>query len=997
MQDRIPCIKTAAAASVAAACVVGLLFVQAILSLIPIGGHHSIDLSAPQRNAVLQQLQHLQDRHHYTSVPMLARAAVKRQLLTADQARRLAPQAAIRSRGSALSAALYSFVPVLCLLLLWPVYFARSRAGRGDPMLVPIALTLCLLNLVDLLSLRNPLSDTPLTTHQTVGILFGIFVFLLLSRMPEARRRSLRHYPYVWGLSALAIFLMLLLFGHGPGGVRLELGPLQPIEIAKLLLVLFAAAYLTERANVVSERHKQKRLIGSWYDLAPLLLLFGLSLLLFYICRDMGPGLLLFAVLAAMITITTGEPQFAIVGAVLILTGGILGYIAHVGVFPVRVDMWLHPFSNRYPQGMQLGQGLWGFSSSGLPGSGFGMGLPMTIPRGQDDLSFASWGEQGGWIGSVAVLTLFAILVARSMKIGTNAAHPFDRALAYGIGILFGMQTLLIVGGVTGIIPLTGLSLPFFSYGDSALLLDFAALGLLQGISQSTGQAAPIHQSVLKAAKVFTISCAVLLVGIVGIVRLGEVQVISSTSIATTSINTPDRDGVIRPHVNPRLLIIANTLKRASILDRQGKVIAASVAQSPNTNGAPVREYPLGASAVQVIGYYSRLTGAVGGIEQKYDYRLRGYSSLKDLLPYYRNRFMPGARLPRPQNVHSTLSIIVQEDAYKALVAACRRVHKSKGALIVLNADTGDVLAEVSLPALTPGQLATGTGAGQVLVTGEHPLVNRAVDGRYPPGSTFKLATAACALQDTPQSASLIVPCNRAGVVRWQAGGQYYSRLIHDDIHDPAFGSIGMNEAFTVSSNIYFATLATKIGARTFRAFLQEGPFARVPTLSAFRAELADIGYGQGELEVSPMQMALLAGAVANGGVLQKPRIVIQTGKMTAAEQYSETSLTGGHQWFSQQVAQAVRQMMVDVASRGTAAGLFNGLSGPIGAKTGTAQVGPAHPPHSWFVGYAHVSALPTIRRIAFACIIEHGGYGRTGAGEACAAMVRHLDGGTAN
>ncbi len=983
MQERNSCIKIAVSSSVAAFAVVCMLFVQALFSLVLVRRGQLVDLSSAQSSPTLAQLHELQLHHEFTSVQLLAHAAVQDHILSPAQATRLSAQAVIRSRDAAIKSALLAVLPVLALLLMWPFYYSRSLKGRGDPLLVPIALTLCVFNLVDLLSLRDPLRDTPLTLHQTAGIIAGFAVFLLLSRIPLTRRRSLRLYPYVWGLSALAIFLLLLLFGHGPGGVRLELGPLQPIEIAKLLLVLFAAAYLTERANVVSERHKQRRLGGSWYDLAPLLLLFGLSLLLFYICRDMGPGLLLFAVLAAMITITTGEPQFAVIGVLLIVTGGVLGYLAHVGVFPVRVDMWLHPFANKYPQGMQLGQGLWGFASSGMSGSGFGMGMPMTIPRAQDDLSFASWGEQAGWIGSLTVLILFAMLVLRSMKIGTKAGHPFDRALAYGIGILFGMQTLLIVGGVTGIIPLTGLSLPFFSYGDSALLLDFAALGLLQGISSSQGQAAPISHAVSKAASSFAIGCSVLLVGVIGIARLGDVQLISSDEIATTTINTPDRDGVVRPHVNPRLLLIANSITRGRIVDRTGRLLAASQSPQNTPVAVPRRVYPLGASAVQAVGYYSRLTGAVGGMEQKYDHVLRGYTTLNDLLPYYRSRFMPGASLPQPHNVISTLSYPVQEAAYSALVSTCKRVHKTKGAIVVLDANTGGILAEASLPALEPGQLTTGNDLWRAGMKNEHPLVNRAVDGRYPPGSTFKLATAACALQDDPQAAVIRVVCNRIGVVRWQAGGQYFSRLIHDDIHDPNFGAIGMDQAFTVSSNIYFATLATDIGATTFRRFLNAGPFSRLPNLKAFRAELADIGYGQGELEVSPVQMALLTATVANGGTLPQSHI--------ASNSTTGSSNTSQH-WFSPSVASEVRHMMELVADRGTAAGLFAGLPGPIGAKTGTAQVGPAHAPHSWFVGFAHVNALPTVRRIAFACIIEHGGYGRTGAGTACAQLVRRLD-----
>ncbi len=986
------CVKTTAIASVTAVALALLLFLQVVASRILYRSHRYTNLGSYQQGSPQEQLSNLQLQHHFSSLQLLAISAVKAGLITRAQANRLPSWASIRSSGSASRTAGWAVFPVALLLLVWPLYYARGLGARGDPLLVPLALTLCMFNLIDLMTLRDPIRDTPLTIHQTWGIIAGIVVFLLLSRLPEPRRRSLRFYPYVWGLSALAIFLLLLLFGHGPGGVRLELGPLQPIEIAKLLLVLFAAAYLTERSSAVAERQLRTPVVTYWRDLGPLLLLFGLSLVLFYICRDMGPGLLLFAVLAAMITITTGKPQFAVAGIALIGVGGVLGYLAHVGVFPVRVDMWLHPFANRYPQGMQLGQGLWGFSSSGAPGSGFGMGMPAAIPRAQDDLSFASWGEQSGWPGSIAVLIIFAVLVARSIKIGTRAGHPFDRALAYGIGVLFGLQTLLIVGGVTGIIPLTGLSLPFFSYGDSALLLDFAALGFLQSISQSKGSAAPITWPVQRAANTFSFCCSVLLVGVVGIVRLGYVQIVASDSIAIRSIVTPDRDGIARPHINPRLLLVANSIHRGNILDRAGRVLASSTTLTHSALRSSKREYPLGAAAAQVTGYFSRETGAVAGLEARNNHILSGYTHIQDLLPYYRDRFMPGAAPPIAHNIFSTVSRVVQKDAYNSLKRTCARLHKSNGALVVIDADTGDILAEVSLPALTPGSASRGTGFTPALVAVEHPLVNRAVDGRYPPGSTFKLATAACALQDVPGSARLSVACNRRGIVRWHAGGHYFSRIIHDDIHDPAFGNIGMDDAFTVSSNIYFATLAAKIGANSFRQFLLEGAFPRVPALSSFRAQLADIGYGQGQLEVSPLQMALLAATVAGNGLLPEAHLVTATQSLLPGAKIVPISHLASREWFSPQVATTIQRMMVDVATRGTAAGLFTGLPGNIGAKTGTAQVGPGHAPHSWFVGFAHVNALPHIRQIAFACIIEHGGYGRTGAGAACAQLLRQLD-----
>src|SRR5262249_50072838 len=148
--------------------------------------------------------------------------------------------------------------------------------------------------------------------------------------------------------------------------------------------------------------------------------------------------------------------------------------------------MWRSPFANAHPNGMQLGQAYWALASGGVEGSGLGLGMPETVPRSGSDLAFVSWVEETGMLGGWLALVVYVLLVWRGLRIALQTRNDFDRALAFGLTALLGLQSLLILAGVTGLLPLTGISLPFLSYGNSALVANFVLIGLLRGISAET-------------------------------------------------------------------------------------------------------------------------------------------------------------------------------------------------------------------------------------------------------------------------------------------------------------------------------------------------------------------------------------------------------------------------------------------------------------------------------------------------------------------------------
>ncbi len=870
---------------------------------------------------------------------------------------------------------------------------------NSDPFMLPAALLLAGLSVVLLFTLRNPLKSTPLYLHQLAGITAGEICMLLLVRIRS--RAWLLLNPLRIGLAALLLYVAVFILGHGPAGVHLSLLGFQPVEITKLLAVLFAAGVvgsMEDPGNEIYELLRNFHISRLRGTAGRSMALYCALLLCFLISRDMGPGLVLFLVLATQLAVSMGEIRILAAGVLVLLPGAWMAYHFHAGFFPVRVDMWLSPFKNSHPQGMQLAQAFWAMSSSGFWGSGLGLGLSHFLPRAQDDLTFAAWAEQTGWPGVMLLLGLITLLTARGLRAAIRAELWQDRAIALGLSALLGIQSVVIVFGVTGLTPLTGLSLPFFAYGNSALLFDFAALAMLLSIS-ATEQKTPFLIPKVRKMTLLTgsmIASALLLLAGVG--RMLQLQLFQSSQFAVHVVNTPDRDGKVRAHENPRLLWVAGTIVRGAILDRNGAYLAVS-------NPAEMRSilpdktayryylnkgryYPLGKAASDVVGMNSKMTGGPTGAELKYDILLRGYKTLADLLPYYRNRYMPWYLPPQADNVTLTLDSNVQKSAWHALTAACMKAGTHRGAMVVLQPATGQVLAWVSLPAWSVNHYNSAEMT-QLQHSSRHPLVDRVTQGLYPPGSTMKIATAACALQYLPNALQYAVACNKTSVVKWNIGGQTYSRLIHDDVHDPAFGMLTMPRAFEVSSNIYFSHLAVQLNQKVFRNFLISMGFAHIPAAEDFRSDLADIGYGQGKMLATPLEMASITAAVGDFGIRWKPCLLLKV------EEVSRHKTPVMHASSLKPVLPGsayIQQMMRGVVLRGTAAGIFSGLDYPVAGKTGTAQLAAGKKPDSWFVGLAPCNGSDTVPvQYAFACVLENGGYGSTGAGYACFRMLKDM------
>jgi len=932
---------------------------------------------------------------------------------------------------------------LLVLFLVPPIL--RSRGTAGDPFLVPLAMFLAGLGVVMLFSVKDPLRDHAVAAHHLQGILFSVALMVVAARIKSTVRLRIKNYQYLWVIGAFVLVLALMVFGSGPEGVKLNLLHFQPVELIKLFLVFFLAGALAERADLIADLtsrvvpQSEKRssivtglqaLLPRKQDIGPIAVMFVGALALFLVIKDMGPGLLLFGTFIAMVYMLTGRARFLSVGLLLVFLGGLLGYWRHVGVFATRVDMWLHPFANTHPNGMQLGEALWGMASSGWMGSGVGLGMPGLIPRSGSDMAFASWAEETGIIGSMLLLVIFVAIIWRGIRIAQAAGNPFDRALATGLTTLLGLQTLLIVAGVTGLFPLSGIALPFVSYGNSALVSAFVSIGLLRGISATSTQsgsqaAAPLRDDVNRAFNLSLQLFAVLMICVVGVIRLGQVQIVQADLMAIRTIETPDRDHVTRPHINPRLLAVANTIERGSIYDRNGEVLATSrldelkhYFSNPSVAlrmaSAHTRYYPYGRATANIVGCLDPAVGGPFGMERTYHSELRGFARYPDLLQDYRRANSFRYRPRRGLDLHLTLDAKLQRSAQAILenTAAKQKDEntgkiKDRGAFVLIEPGTGAVLVSATSPtydpnALTPDKMREfNTGDDARL---EHRFLDRSRYGYYPPGSTMKVATAACALDNMPGALNFTVTSDHvASPIKWQAGGKWYVRRhVREDEADPAFGALSMGPALRVSSNIYYANLAAALGSNVFHdTLVNRYGYSHVPIQAKFDADLPDIGYGQGRMLASPLEQCRMAACVANNGLLMTPRFVESLTLPGNSEDHDipEDPVNRPRQFPSPAASVAIRKenaitlqgLMRSVVTSGTARNIFVGMPFTVAGKTGSAENdlfdGKAH---SWFMGFAPCED-GTIAKYAFACVVENGGYGRAAAAPVCRDVLKLL------
>jgi cell division protein FtsW (lipid II flippase) len=370
----------------------------------------------------------------------------------------------------------------------------RRFARNGDPVLLPLAAILNSLGLAAVYRLSPEKYGAAQLTWTIVGVACFVGTIIVLRDISLLAR-----YKYILGFIGVGLLLLPLAPGIGReiNGARLwvGIGPynFQPGEFSKIFLVIFFAAYLAERKELLSiaSRRFLGMRIPDVKHFGPLLVMWSLSLAVMFYAKDLGSSLLFFSVFLVMIYIATARGVYLAAGASLFALGAYLGY-EKFGHVQERVQVWLDVFDPKHVQneGFQLAQSLFALSAGGLFGTGLGQGRPDLIPAAHTDFIFSVLGEELGLLGAAAILLCFLLLVGRGLKIALAQRDPFAQLLAAGLTVVFGIQTFIILAGVTRLLPLTGITLPFMSYGGSSLLSNFILVAILARISHQ-GASAP--------------------------------------------------------------------------------------------------------------------------------------------------------------------------------------------------------------------------------------------------------------------------------------------------------------------------------------------------------------------------------------------------------------------------------------------------------------------------------------------------------------------------
>jgi len=349
------------------------------------------------------------------------------------------------------------------------------EAARADQALIPLVAALCAVGILIIARL-----DTYLGSHQVASMLFGLAVVILGQRV-FVQHRKLESVTYLWVVLSLVLFVLLGFFGSEVNGARLwfKLGPFtaQPVEAIKLFMVFFMAAYLTKNGAALAALRPFAFVTNARLVL-PLLLVWGISIASLALQRDFGMAGLFLGIFLVMLYVASRRLDLVFISAaILILCAWLVAQ--NFPYVHARIAIWLNPWSDPLGHGYQAEQAYFSLAAGNLLGTGYHLGHPGFIPDAATDYPFAVIAEEFGLLGGLVILALYGALVIRGFRIAFMARDTFTALLAAGFSATLGIQVTMIVGGVVGLLPLTGITLPFISYGGSSVVANLLMVNFL--------------------------------------------------------------------------------------------------------------------------------------------------------------------------------------------------------------------------------------------------------------------------------------------------------------------------------------------------------------------------------------------------------------------------------------------------------------------------------------------------------------------------------------
>ncbi|MEY2397185.1 MAG: hypothetical protein QOJ00_359 [Actinomycetota bacterium] len=394
---------------------------------------------------------------------------------------------------------LFPFLIVIFGLMALAYVAMRRLAPNAEPTLVPIVALLNGLGYVVIARLNKDLA-----ANQAMWTAIGVAAFVATLVLVR-RAADLERYRYLLMVAGIFLLLAPLMPGIGStkNGARLwlEVGPfsLQPGELAKIALAIFFASYLVERRELLAPGSlPTDALAARARAIGPLVGAWALSIIVMVAEKDLGSSTLFFALFVAMLWVAAGGYLWPLLGLSMFSIGSVIAW-SSFGHVQERVRIWIDPWSKASSDGFQLVQAAFAFAAGGVVGTGLARGTPQKIPAVATDLVFAAVGEELGLVGAAAVIAAFALIVVIGLRIAQRAERPFEQLLATGLTTIVGVQSFLIIGGVTRLLPLTGITLPFVSYGGSSIIANWILIALLLRISSGDRLERPVRMASRRA------------------------------------------------------------------------------------------------------------------------------------------------------------------------------------------------------------------------------------------------------------------------------------------------------------------------------------------------------------------------------------------------------------------------------------------------------------------------------------------------------------------
>ncbi|WP_207425390.1 FtsW/RodA/SpoVE family cell cycle protein [Pedobacter sp. SYSU D00535] len=807
------------------------------------------------------------------------------------------------------------FLGFFLLHLLFTVRFKQA-----DPLILPILMLLTGLSFITLLSLQDPLRDRFLAKDTLIYFGIGVVIIGVLMMFNIRRftvdsplyrlfifrnnKKAANGWP--WAVLATGLLFLTILFGAGPegSGVKVNLFGFQPSELVKYSIILFLAGFFATNERFISEYTNWKK---RWTFFSFALIAILVSIFFFLVLGDLGPAMVICFTFIVLFSFSRGDFMFMAASVVLyvlsawiftsiwvatlvtiVILAGVslwkrrqlsessvmalvvigsfllldqIPYLAELFPGPMRrlverKAIWEDAWNNEVFGGDHVANGIWAMASGGLTGQGVGEGFAKTIPEAHTDMVLPALGEEFGWTGIICIFILFLVYLHRSILVGRQTGTPFLFYLCAGIGISTFVQFLLIAGGSTGALPLSGVSLPFVSYGGSSLVANMLAAGFLLSASMAKGTAVQMSyvtkqqdRNLIPALAAACIGVFLLTINVSRYLFRNKKWVVQPALVA-------DRSGSRMFSYNPRIAILMNKLQAGSLYDRNGRILATSkpelIKQQRSILSASGISYNLDSAMHKRLDRYYPFAehmffwtgdansgvfyGSTNGYFAEYEHaaELRGFetpTTSYDVIAsaYREDRFLPrgvkemtvskrdySALAPlllaginsrkveefkkRNRDVQLTMDASLQTSIQKS-IALDDSLKDNRVSVVVMEASSGDVLASAvyPLPPLKNWELLTMTSREQNRLAGWTTTADLGFTYATQPGSTAKIATTLAAFNKLGMAAAdLTYPVAPNERIRTRGP------------EPDETGNISMERALVKSNNVFYIKLANE-------------------------------------------------------------------------------------------------------------------------------------------------------------------------------------------